>query len=506
MLPVVWRRVGHLYEEPRLFGKEPHPTDIQQGALGNFWFLACLAALAEFPELIRRVFRSQEVDSDGVYEIVLWKKGCETTVIVDDWLPCSERTGELCFSRGRKGELWVALLEKAWAKLHGSYMEVEVDVPYRTLTELTGLPGSFLPCDSESEAEIASFWQSLCEFSRSGFIMLAVAVGCDIPDGPYTLLSVQDFKGQQLVCLRDPFGSFEWRGRWSDSSDDWDNESKEALDYKPGRSEGIFWMCKADVLARFAGLHVLHCRGEHGVPWNSSREAFGLKGGDGFLIGAMEFTMDTPMQGLLMLFQEDDAAEISDFSALAFAIYGPLSATNALPQEVLRSECLVVHDLVQKVPELNPGSYIVAVWHLGSHAHTGQAALSLHLAPSIGCGGGRLQARAVQPNNAVVQMAVASSASTHSDCKLFTGEGTISTGWLPYGGFALVVAEHSNNLPLRVLLEAKGSKGLLLMDAKDQCRSAVVEPSCRGRYLAELRPTAMVRSVEWRLSWQSLKS
>lgn len=40
-------------------------------------------------------------------------------VIIDDKIPCRGRTP--LYSRGNGNELWVLLLEKAWAKLYGSY-------------------------------------------------------------------------------------------------------------------------------------------------------------------------------------------------------------------------------------------------------------------------------------------------------------------------------------------------------------------------------------------------
>jgi hypothetical protein len=46
-------------------------------------------------------------------------------VVVDDWIPCEAR-GKPAFATSRKGnELWVSILEKAYAKLHGSYEALE---------------------------------------------------------------------------------------------------------------------------------------------------------------------------------------------------------------------------------------------------------------------------------------------------------------------------------------------------------------------------------------------
>ncbi len=47
----------------------------------------------------------------------IWK-----LVLVDDYFPCYGRWGKnFAFSATNGNELWVVLLEKAWAKLNGNY-------------------------------------------------------------------------------------------------------------------------------------------------------------------------------------------------------------------------------------------------------------------------------------------------------------------------------------------------------------------------------------------------
>lgn len=41
-------------------------------------------------------------------------------IVVDDWIPVNKYKQPL-FCQLNKNECWVAILEKAWAKAHGSY-------------------------------------------------------------------------------------------------------------------------------------------------------------------------------------------------------------------------------------------------------------------------------------------------------------------------------------------------------------------------------------------------
>ena len=58
-------------------------------------------------------------------------------VEIDSNLPCVDE--QPVFS-GEKSELWVALLEKAWCKLQGSYLEGNRGTSNHALRDLTGAP------------------------------------------------------------------------------------------------------------------------------------------------------------------------------------------------------------------------------------------------------------------------------------------------------------------------------------------------------------------------------
>jgi len=49
----------------------------------------------------------------------LTKNGVPITVVLDDHIVCKEAFP--VFSQAAGNELWVLLLEKAWAKIHGSF-------------------------------------------------------------------------------------------------------------------------------------------------------------------------------------------------------------------------------------------------------------------------------------------------------------------------------------------------------------------------------------------------
>lgn len=94
--------------------------------------------------------------------------------MVDDWIPC-ESPGKPAFSTSRKGnEMWVSLLEKAYAKLHCSYEALEGGLVQNALVDLTGGSGEEIDMRSaEAQIDLTSgrLWSQLLRFKQEGFLL-----------------------------------------------------------------------------------------------------------------------------------------------------------------------------------------------------------------------------------------------------------------------------------------------------------------------------------------------
>jgi len=146
-----WARPSELEEEPSLWGRKGiSPTGVNQGQLGDCWFLASAAAIAENPKRIEKIFTNHEYSAEGVFETNFYHMGKPAAMIIDDRLPINEgmdrRYTNCCVKRtvnarpSVNGAWWVPLLEKAYSKFNQSYSNMDGGQPEQALRELTGMP------------------------------------------------------------------------------------------------------------------------------------------------------------------------------------------------------------------------------------------------------------------------------------------------------------------------------------------------------------------------------
>jgi hypothetical protein len=202
-------------------------NDIKEGVLGDGWLISAIATLAEVPPLIDRLFLTKEPNRDGVYRVKLCKNGEWNVVTVDDYIPCTPDGGPL-FSRSSSNELWLLLLEKAYAKLHGNYLALKGGHAHEALIDLTGCPCAYYNFTDEAIKDMydcGKLWEKMREADAKGYLMSASTPGeqrwADTPTGDtednnllqghsYTIMTLAETKGHRLVKMKNVWGQFEW--------------------------------------------------------------------------------------------------------------------------------------------------------------------------------------------------------------------------------------------------------------------------------------------------------
>ncbi|XP_038596954.1 calpain-3 isoform X3 [Tachyglossus aculeatus] len=294
----VWKRPPEICENPRFIIGGANRTDICQGDLGDCWFLAAIACLTLNERLLFRVIPHDQTFTENYAGIFHF---------------------QLVFTKSNhRNEFWSALLEKAYAKLHGSYEALKGGNTTEAMEDFTGgvteffeikdAPrdmykimkkaierGSLMGCSIDDGSNI-TYGTSPSGWSMGEMIERMVRnmdnsrlrdddldprgsddrpartivqvqyetrMACGLVKGhaySVTGLDESPFKGEKvkLVRLRNPWGQVEWNGAWSDGWKDWgfvDKEEKSRLQHQV-TEDGEFWMSYEDFMYNFTKLEI----------------------------------------------------------------------------------------------------------------------------------------------------------------------------------------------------------------------------------------------------------
>ncbi|XP_063764863.1 calpain-1 catalytic subunit-like isoform X1 [Eleginops maclovinus] len=266
---VVWLRPHKMVLNPIFEVDGVSRFDFGQGMVGNCWFLASIGALTFQNYILNQVVPHQKIDEQycGIFHFRFWRFGKWVDVVIDDKLPTID--GRLLFVRSKNPtEFWPALLEKAYAKVCGSYSDMNAGTPSEAMVDFTG--GVHMNIDLTEPP--ANLWELMCRADQSKSLM-----GCGTPQGAtsantvlpngivqghaYTVTGVKQMMSQgqpvNLVRLWNPWGDGEWKGDWSDKSPLWQTVSPQELQMCLFvADDGEFWMTLEDFCKFYSDLDI----------------------------------------------------------------------------------------------------------------------------------------------------------------------------------------------------------------------------------------------------------
>ena len=249
-------------------------NDIKQGDINDCYFLSAIGSLCSYSDFFDKLFHIKEISDEHLYGIYLYINGKWKLVLIDDFFPYntnSDYVKELCFGTCCQKELWVSLLEKAWAKVNGNYARIgcrgfskeAFDVLTEAYTEQINLRLYFNK-DKKENNRSEELWEKLQKAFKKKYVLTAGTANAELvgkkgldPGHDYTLINVYKVDDNvKLVKLKNPYGNNEYTGDWSDYSDKWTPELKKQCDFKEEGEEGIFYFPYRDFLEYFDVIHI----------------------------------------------------------------------------------------------------------------------------------------------------------------------------------------------------------------------------------------------------------
>lgn len=372
------KEVRGLGPQTILLRSDVKPRDVAQGCIGDCWIVSVLALLAAHPQLLERIVVTKDMQRCCAYIVRLCHAGQWRSILVDDLLPC-RADGTLVYVRSQRNQLWPMLVEKACAKLHGSFEALIGGQMFESMGCLTGYV-----CDTVKlyEKPFSAAWQYVASMLSKGYLLCtaaspkvssehAKALGL-ICGHAYAILRAHEEGGDEgvkLVEIRNPHGCGVWKGDWSDLSQKWNEPNAPRLPHDGVRQNppsARFWMSFSDFMHWFGTVQYCKVRPP---TWSDERMDFALSAPDLLQDRGRIFCFDVqvPMSAEIAVLQVGDrgracAKGMSDAGWALLRVPHKSSRSSSIRLAGRRYELVTdcarrLHGCVAGEVEMDPGSY-----------------------------------------------------------------------------------------------------------------------------------------------------
>lgn len=263
-------------------GKDICLSDINQGMIGDCWFLSAIDFSANHP-----------LYCDKIRECVSYANAEKTKIQVKlhDLITCQEKityvdprilvNGDympvtVSVKSMDPSEIWPAMLEKGLAKMCGGYPKIEGGWMSEGMCFLHGGRGYFISSHDLIPKMLSDpgFLDAFCEDLKNLYLqgygvftawsedvfVSSQSVGL-VNGHAYSLLDFKKVEGEWVFMIKNPWGKFEWNGKYSDR----DITSK--IQHKAfglsSSDDGIFIMSASELFGRCEGIDLFEPKDKH---------------------------------------------------------------------------------------------------------------------------------------------------------------------------------------------------------------------------------------------------
>ena len=239
-------------------------TFISSGLYNNFYFVSAIFALLKYPSIIYNLFPFTEKSGNGCYGVYLRINGIWKLVLLDDHFPCcsNERNHKyFAFASVPEKEIWIQLLEKAWAKICGGYDKIQNGTVNEIFDLCTNSPTEKIEIGSISQEILL---KTLLDSTKENYIIVAKSnhnssctnVGL-IPNTNYIVENIKLFYigaiSEYLIKMKNIFGSMKYCGDWSINNYKWIPSLKNEIN---NQTENDFYISLSDFASHFSVLYI----------------------------------------------------------------------------------------------------------------------------------------------------------------------------------------------------------------------------------------------------------
>jgi len=252
---VEWKRISDIFAKPVIYEDTINMNPIKYGRVTLNYFYAVLTSLAsQYPSIFTKIILTKDYNPEGKYEVRLYIDGEFKTITIDDHFPCIKGTNVNYFTRPSNFEMWPLLIEKAWAKVNGGYLNILNLWAGDFFKALTGFTYDELIHQEVSQEDLFNKISDIK--NKNGLAFTFSSDNKEIePKGLFVFHAyiIEDFEKIEiekdkylcLLKLQDPEKESNWNGDYSPKSTLWNDDLKSKI-AKKELQEGEFWISLED--------------------------------------------------------------------------------------------------------------------------------------------------------------------------------------------------------------------------------------------------------------------
>ena len=212
-------------------------------------FFHAISILSSIPNLIENIFESKEINENCFYTLYIYINNDFQKIILDDNLPLVKKTTTLRFAKPDKNEIWLPLLEKAFAKSHGGYGSLITCDVSEVIQSFTGVPVEKFNLKDLDEEDLRIIMNQCKEnyvfFEPNKETCKEIGI---IEGKAYQLKEVFDLgkdeennKSNILLKIYNMFEYKQYKGKWSSEGELFTQEIKSKVKHNPEDKNHLYF-------------------------------------------------------------------------------------------------------------------------------------------------------------------------------------------------------------------------------------------------------------------------
>lgn len=277
---ITWERIDTIFPAP-LFKKELiSPKYIKQGKIGDCYLITALTRVSKQPYLVKLLFETDKINTIlgqiedsinlkcGIVVIYFYVFGRKTPVVIDTRIPIKNGRPLLSKPSKNKYSAWFCLVEKAFAKLKGSFASIDGGFFSIPIYLISGYYPKEIDVKNYPKTSTKPLIQKIMDYQKNNCIMDASIIesnGITIDEAnnvnlhtkhSYLIQKVREENNLHFFLLRNPHcNKKNWNADYSSYYPLLSEKMQQKLSLKP--SSGYFWMKEEDFFKYFNKIEVL---------------------------------------------------------------------------------------------------------------------------------------------------------------------------------------------------------------------------------------------------------